>query len=136
MEGYYICSVMGQLQAADSYKYAFAIRLGTSFTTFQLYREGTSAPKPAQLILIVDGEEIARLDIFRTDGTPSTGLTYLADMPGNMLAQTVLPRMVAGQSLIVAAGRTNYFMPITGFGGIRSELTACAQAAHALEPGQ
>jgi hypothetical protein len=109
-----------------------AFVLSLSATHFYLYYDNSVVPTPAELMLAVDNKPIARLPVIEHQLEPSGKHVIVADLPGDMLLRQVVPSMLNGKMLSIAAGQHRYPMPISRFRIVMQEIVDCGRRVGAI----
>jgi hypothetical protein len=128
------CTALTRMISARTGKYSVGFALSPTATHFYLNDPALPKPAPRAISLAVDGHKIAELSVLLHEPFGKGEQLLMADLPGAMLAQQILPAMVKGRSLDITAGSRHYAIPIADFAAVVTELQQCAMLALAQLP--
>lgn len=133
-DGGMACTALTKTVRSPSGKYSMGFALGLASTHFYLNDPALAEPSPENITLEVDGHRLAQLPVLFHEKFDTGRQMLMADVPGTMLAQRILPAMVHGRSFEVTAGSRRYSVPIIDFASVAKELRECAVIALAKHP--
>ncbi len=104
----------------------------THFYLWPEHRPGLPPLAIKRMQFAIDGQAIRPVQVVQETPGPGRRDQIVADLPGAMLTEEVLPLMIRGSLLTVTAGPYTYSVPIAGYRKITKELFDCGYEVQAI----
>ena len=125
-----VCTAFASPGQDGSYAIVAAFAFSLSTTHFYIQLDGTNLPlPPTRLTLLADDKPIYTAVTEIMAGAPPGRLGFRIDLPGDVLARVVVPRLRHAGTLGVHAGEVTSHVPVRNFGAVYDQLAECARNA-------
>ena len=127
-----VCTALALPQHVDNFDFIASFAFSKTTTHFYVQFSGTGWPAPRKINLVADETLMFGGPAEQTPPHAPAAAIFRIDLPGNVLAQTIIPALTHATTLRIRLDTTALTVPVPDFSRVVADLKSCIDAGNHL----